>query len=164
MKLISGLIVKLCKRIEPKARRSAAGVRLCDFIKRYLPSLFAIVVSFMVILSCVYPVSSVVTNLQNYGKKGERDVYSDEAVEVYRFIDSNISQESVISFYKPRLLYLNTGHRSFRNGVNGHTLVEADYYLRYKHDFFDDLVFDDDLEDSTIVLENSSFILYRLRK
>jgi len=55
--------------------------------------------------------------------------YSDDAIEIYAYIQSNTSPDSVIAFFKPRFLYLNTQRLSFAPMLNGHEIYLADYYL-----------------------------------
>lgn len=55
--------------------------------------------------------------------------YSTTAVEAYRYIQENTSEDSILAFEKPRALYLNTGRLSFNPSVNKHRMAEADYYL-----------------------------------
>ena len=56
--------------------------------------------------------------------------FCEESVDMYRFIRNNTPKNSVIAFYKPRLLYLATERLSFNVGVNGHDFSQADYYLQ----------------------------------
>lgn len=62
-------------------------------------------------------------------ERPDSDAYSTEAVDMYQYIQSNTSPDSVVSFYKLRLMYLNTGRLSFRLQVD--TANDPDYtYFR----------------------------------
>ena len=90
------------------------------------------------------------------------DVYSPEAIEIYRYIEQEIPEDKVIAFPKPRALYLNTGRLSFRPGVNGHALEDADYYLLTTFRFGDFLPLDLSEVNKTVVYENAGYTLYKL--
>ena len=60
----------------------------------------------------------------------EPSPFSVECTEMYRYIREKIPGECEVTFYKPRLLYLVTQRMSFKMGVNGHELSQADYYLK----------------------------------
>ncbi|MBE5775204.1 MAG: hypothetical protein E7337_14965 [Clostridiales bacterium] len=90
------------------------------------------------------------------------DVYSDEAKEMYRFIQDKVPEDAVIAFGKPRALYLNTGRTSFKAGVNGHEIGEADYYLRHRTMGFEDVEVETD--GMKIAAENDMFTLYRVEE
>jgi len=56
------------------------------------------------------------------------------------------------------LMYLSTGHQSFKVGVNGHEMREADYYLKNKVANLDDTSVETD--EMEIVKENQCFVMY----
>ena len=89
-----------------------------------------------------------------------QNAYSPAAVEVYNYIQENTAEDSVIAFFTPRGLYLNTQRLSVKPGVNGHSMDEADYYLRYllMGDFE---IFPEPGNDFEPIFENTEFILYR---
>jgi len=60
-----------------------------------------------------------------------QNAYSQDAVELYRYIQENTETDCTIAFFAPRALYLNTQRVAVRPGVNGHSIDEADYYLQY---------------------------------
>lgn len=60
-----------------------------------------------------------------------QNAYSQDAVEIYRYIQEETDETDVIAFFAPRALYLNTQRVALRPGVNGHSAEEADYYLEY---------------------------------
>ena len=88
-----------------------------------------------------------------------QNAYSQDAVELYRYIQENTETDCTIAFFAPRALYLNTQRVAVRPGVNGHSIDEADYYLQYLSvgdypvDTPPDLGF-------TRCFENNEFVLY----
>ena len=91
--------------------------------------------------------------------------YSAAAVDVYHYIQDSTPEESVISFVKPRALYLNTGRESFCPLVNGHRYEMADYALvclvneNYDHERSVREKSDCRFES---VYSNAEFVLYRV--
>lgn len=161
IKFIADLIRKLWKKVKPKDSKS----ELYDFISRFMPKFLYILAAFVVILSLVYPIDLIVENMKNRGYRSPDDVYSSEAVEVYEYIKTNTPEDSVIAFEKPRALYLNTGHKSFRNGFNEHDLFDADYYLSCRTDKVEFAEHEDvtaRIEGCEVVFSNEVFSLYRL--
>ena len=114
------------------------------------------------IVCCISPIGRAAYNLRHWGEKGAMDVYSPEAIEMYRYIEQEIPEDKVIAFPKPRALYLNTGRLSFRPGVNGHALEDADYYLLTTFRFGDFLPLDLSDVNKTVVYENAGYTLYKL--
>lgn len=87
-------------------------------------------------------------------------MYSSAAVDMYRYIQNNTDDCSIVAFGKPRSLLLNTNRVSFYIGRNGHTVEEADYYLYYKKGWFNKLQTEDEhLEE---VYDNYGYTLYRI--
>lgn len=100
------------------------------------------------------------------GQPGEEDVYAPDAVDMYRYIQAETPEDAVIAFIKPRALYLNTDRLSFRPGVNGRVLTDADYYLQCMYPIQDETETDGQLRQHisqlSMVYENPSFVLYRV--
>lgn len=97
---------------------------------------------------------------------GETDVYSPEAVDMYRFIQNNLPEDAVIVFIKTRALSLNTGRLSIFPGFHGQVMTDADYYL-YSEDVHSDLDIWIKQEQEAIappVYENGIFYLYEIQK
>lgn len=87
-------------------------------------------ISMACLLLVYFPVINAgVANIRNDRQVKDTDVYSQEAIDLYRFIQNNTSEDAIIAFYKPRILSLNTGRLCIRPNKNGHVLEEADYYL-----------------------------------
>ena len=115
------------------------------------------------ILCCISPIGRASYNLRHWGEKGAMDVYSPEAIEMYRYIQNEIPEDKIVAFPKPRALYLNTDHLSFRPGVNGHELEDADYYLDTTFRFGDFLPPDLSNVEKTVVFQNAGYTLYQLQ-
>ena len=115
------------------------------------------------VLCCISPIGRASYNLRHWGEKGAMDVYSPEAIEMYRYIQNEIPDDKIVAFPKPRALYLNTGHLSFRPGVNGHELEDADYYLDTTFRFGDFLPLDLSEVEKTVEFQNAGYTLYRLQ-
>ena len=113
-------------------------------------------------LTSYMQIAKGIENITHWEEKELTDVYSDQAKEVYCYILDNIPEDEVVAFAKPRMLYLNTGHLSFRPGVNQHDLQEADYYLSSRLTFYNYTEMDLDQIENEIVLENQLFTLYKL--
>ncbi|MDO4982461.1 MAG: hypothetical protein Q4E35_02770 [Eubacteriales bacterium] len=60
---------------------------------------------------------------------GMEEMYSPDAVAVYGYIKENTPEDAVVTFHKPRALYLNTGRLGFSYLVNGHDPLDADYCI-----------------------------------
>ena len=85
---------------------------------------------------------------------------------MYRYIQAQTPKDAVIAFIKPRALHLNTERISFRPGVNGRVLTEADYYLQCTYPIQDEAETHEQLRQNFSILEpvyeNPSFVLYRV--
>ncbi len=125
-------------------------------------ALIYVVAAELLFFPCAAQITRDYINLTHWGGKDENDVYTDEAVEVYRYIRANTPEEAVIAFAKPRALYLNTGRNSFRPGVNGHEVTDADYFLFCKLKYGDFSEVDPNTVQGTPVLENEWFTLYEI--
>ena len=118
----------------------------------------------LLLSSCTFQIVRDIRNIIDRGAPTETDVYSEEAVEMYEYINTTISQDAIIAFAKPRLLYLNTNRLSFRPGYNGHELKDADYFLLYKSPkrVFSNVSPDE--VSTTILKENKWFAFYKIIK
>ena len=118
----------------------------------------------MLFFPCAAAIVNDYINLTHWGEKTQDDVFNDEAKEVYAYIRQNISEDSIIAFAKPRALYLNTGRRSFRPGINGHDVMDAEYLLfcKLKYGDFEDIK--PGAWPLKTVLDNGLFTLYEIRK
>jgi len=92
---------------------------------------YAATVLALVLLTAAYlpAVKAGAYNVQSFGQCARSDVYSPQAMDIYRYIGENVEDDEIIAFVKPRALHLNTGKAAFMLGVNGHELEDADYYL-----------------------------------
>ena len=74
------------------------------------------------------------SGFKSYEDSAIQNAYSDSAVEAYAYINENIPEDSVIAFFKPRALYLNTQRRSYVAwDILDRNLDDADYYLIFNH-------------------------------
>ena len=110
--------------------------------------------------SCANQVYRAGYNFAHWDERYSYDVYSDEAKEVYQYINENVSMDEVIAFGKPRAMYLNTGHETIWVGKNGHTIDEAQYYLKHKVTDFDEGEID--TSGMEVVIDNDVFTFYRI--
>lgn len=121
-----------------------------------------------VVLVCTFGAALYqgITNQVQGGQPEKEDVYSKEAVDMYRYIQAQTPKDAVIAFIKPRALHLNTERISFRPGVNGRVLTEADYYLQCTYPIQDEAETHEQLRQNFSILEpvyeNPSFVLYRV--
>jgi len=67
-------------------------------------------IGFLLVENCIF--ASIA--YQNRSVPPDNDAYSTAAVDMYRYIQSETPIDSLIAFYKPRALYLNTGRVSFK--------------------------------------------------
>lgn len=85
-----------------------------------------------------------------------RNAYSSSAVEAYNYINENIDKDSIIGFFKPRALYLNTQIKSIVPlDIIGHSLEEVSHYLVFKHI----IINPPPTDDFITVWENEDFVL-----
>ena len=119
------------------------------------------------VLTLLLPVLYTVSlGIENRSRIKDDDVYSAEAVDMYRYIQANVPEDKVIAFGKPRALYLNTGRVCIRTGYNGHRISEADYYLFYETNYGE---FSKEKEEAEItpkkeIYHNRQYTLYEVDK
>lgn len=74
-----------------------------------------------------------ITNFRTRGDElPDLNSYSTYAVDVFRYIQTETDDDSVIAFYKPRALYLNTGRLSFKPQIAPDLVVNLDAFLPYQ--------------------------------
>lgn len=113
-------------------------------------------------LICIFSVLPLldagIVNLKNNAQEN-LTAYSDGAIEVYNYIQNELDAEDTIAFFKPRALYLNTGHVSLLPQEDGFKISDADYYLYYIPS--EELLITKELESIyQPCFENYEFILY----
>lgn len=118
----------------------------------------------LLLSSCTFQIIRDARNISNRGVPTETDVYSDDAVEMYDYIQNNTSRDAIVAFAKPRALYLNTDRLSFRPGSNGHELADADYFLFCKLPIRVFSKVSPDEVPTKILKENEWFALYEIIK
>lgn len=132
-------------------------LRKSSTIKLLITVIFGLGILFFSTANQVYRAGD---NLLHRNDNYSYDAFSSDAKEIYRFIQNNTPEEAIIAFGKPRLLYLCTGRKSLKVGVNGHEMKEVDYYLKHMGINLDDQVFD--TSGMEIILENDYLTLYRI--
>ena len=111
-------------------------------------------------------VVSLLFNLKYFAHPNPPNVYqaySKEATATYEFINENISDDNVIFFFKPRVLYLNTNVYAYFN-VGGEEVFNLANYVSF--------TVEDDLDDLKKIVEtspkyqleyvNEKFALYKI--
>lgn len=93
-----------------------------------------IVAAGLLALSLIASTASIA--IFNFGE-GDNQAYTKEALETYDFINKNISDDKVIYFFKPRVLYLNTNNYTyFKVADEEKSLSKADFVLFTEGDYF----------------------------
>ena len=89
--------------------------------------------------------------------------YSSQTLDMWRYIREQTPEDCVISFFKPRALYLNTLRESFRPDVNGNESRHADYYLSYDFPGSERAseILEERLDRLTPVFTSGEAVLYR---
>ena len=101
--------------------------------------------------------------------------YTKEALEMYRYIDTNVSDESSVFFFKPRVLHMTTGNAAVCFQLDSEHARDAgfDYYLHtFDHGYGQLLTDEQARADSfrlgggefSCVHENGSMKLFRRTK
>ena len=93
------------------------------------------------------------------------EAYSDELTDMFAYIYTQTQEDALIAFFKPRLLYLNTGRVGVVPGVGEHTFSEADYILLTSDPYVDGMrvsMWPELWEQMELVYDNGGFELYRL--
>ncbi len=159
---LADIIKKFSKNFLTKIKNESVKKKLPLLMPKICKAFIVVLLAWVLFNVCTYSVRSIYSNITNWGQTKKEDAYSSYAKEVYQYISENTDTDSVICFEKPRMLYLNTGRKSFRYGINGHELSEADYYLKYKNGFTGELKVE--IPDNEVVLDNEMFVLYSLNK
>ena len=94
------------------------------------------------------------------------NAYADPCLEAYRFIREETEEDAIFAFQKPRALYLNTGRMAFSPTVNGHNLLDADYYMRLKEPtrWQPEVSSENEASRMTLEFENTDIEIYRIQK
>lgn len=103
----------------------------------------------------------------NLNIKTSNQAYTNEAVETYKFINENISDDKIIFFFKPRVLYFNTNNYSYFFWEDEeNSLRSADYVLLTEEDYFPKLreFLKDNPQKYFQVFGNGKFNLYKIER
>lgn len=121
-----------------------------------------ILAAILLTTSLIFSVISIA--IFNFGK-GDNQAYTKEALETYDFINENISDDKVIYFFKPRVLYLNTNNYTyFKEEDAEQSLKLADFVLFTEGDYFPQLkeIVKNNPQKYSKVFGNEKFDLYRV--
>ena len=94
--------------------------------------------------------------------------YSPNAIEIYRYVQNNTDPDDIICFYKPRVLYLNTGRVSYSH-IDGAQIdgdrspLDADYCIlpEILYDIYTNMERPDWFDSFEVVLRNSEMTVMR---
>ena len=129
-----------------------------------LPELKKLLAVSIVSVSFIFSLSTII--FLNVTGWSSNQAYTSNAVETYEFINKNISDDKVIYFFKPRVLYLNTNVYSyFRWEDSEDSLQWADYVLLTEGDLYPKLA--ETLKNNNKyahIYGNKTFDLYRVIK
>ena len=121
-----------------------------------------IIAAEMMFFPCAAQITRDYINLTHWGDRDRNDVYTNEAIEIYKYIRENTAEDAIIAFAKPRALYMNTQRRSFRPEINGHKVEDADYFLHCKLKYGDFMDINPEEVQGIQLMENEWFTLMRL--
>ena len=115
-------------------------------------------------MSLIFSIISIA--IFNFGEGDDR-AYTAEAVETYNFINKNISDDKIIYFFKPRVLYLNTNNFTYFKAEDAEeSLKAADYVLFTEEDYFPNLkeLVKNNPQKYHEIFGNEKFNLYQILK
>lgn len=116
------------------------------------------------VFSCLVFMSiSMVTGIRNvmFGRRLGTGSFTEEAKEMYRYIDENIADDGRIFFFKPRVLLLATGNAGVYSLPQPGQLVDTekfDFYLHTLDHGYGQLISDDEARQETVLLGGEEFI------
>jgi len=88
------------------------------------------------------------------------NAYSSSAMEMYDYVSKNVPEDSIVGFFKPRALYLNTQRKGMTlSFLLPNSLDDVDYYLIFNHVMLDPKP----REDFVTIWENKDFTLMEKR-
>ena len=105
-----------------------------------------------------------------------KGAYTDQAIEMYEFIDNNTSEDDIFCFFKPRALYYQTGRLSFKpQEISYECISAADYIILCDEDDYlkiselNRVINEYNNENGTnisldMLLQNIKLTLYRINK
>jgi len=139
----------LLERLQNKSQSTGTGVKIAK----------QLIIALLCIFSVVPVAKAGIANLKNNAQE-DLTAYSDGAIEIYNYIQTELDEDDTISFFKPRAMYINTGRVSLLPQVGGFDITDADYYLYYIPS--EELLITDELDQLyEPCFENYEFILYR---
>ena len=135
---------------------------------------------YLEILACILfslfgPIYYTKQNIDNK-RAYYKGAYTDQAVEMYEYIEQNTSEDDIFCFFKPRALYYQTGRLGFKpKEISYECISSADYLITCDEDDYiriDDLnnkICEYNKENGTnvsleLLLQNIKLSLYRINK
>ncbi len=119
----------------------------------------------VVIVSVAYNTTLHARRVLLYDVQQEKNTsYTADAIEVYDYIKENTDEEDIISFYKPRVLWLNTQRKGFSiSSINIDRAEEVDYVLFSLSSVNPALMeYCENSESAEIAFTNDEFVLYSM--
>lgn len=91
----------------------------------------------LVLILCAFSASTVNYTITRFQARAEGisatdNAYTPYSIQMYRYIQENLPEDSVLLFYKPRALFLNTGRLAFKPQVNKDLIVNTDQFMSYQ--------------------------------
>lgn len=123
------------------------------------------VLAVMLLGTAQYTVQQEIWHASAGGTRVQYDLYSDDIKDMFTYVYTQTEEDAVIAFFKPRLLYLNTGRVGVVPDVGGHTFSEADYILLSSDPELDCMrlsMWPELWAQMELVYDNGGFELYRL--
>lgn len=129
----SGFVVSSIKtHIKPPAKQPSAGLSFTLSLLTILLSISLFAQIFNMDIDNIRSITAEKDSIHS----GMDGAYSEDAINVYNFICTNTATDDIITFHKPRALFLNTGRLSFSYLYNNRSPLEADWCILT--DFFVD--------------------------
>lgn len=131
---------------------------------KYKQTILQTVSLFLILLLFSSQLINGISNLRNDRQPDWNDVYADDCIEMYHYVQKQIPEGAQIGFAKPRALYLNTGRVSMRLGYNDHTLEDVDYYLfcTTMYEPYDWEIVNKQQQNLQLIWSNQKFLLYEV--
>lgn len=136
--------------------------------KRFLKIVYTLSVSLIAAATCMNFYSSSVYLAKRFiipETVETNEAYTEDATEMYNYIMQNTSEEDLIEFFKPRVLWLNTGRMSISvDKNNAEKFEDIDYVLT--SDSTSNYIADkiDNSDNITPIHQCGMFTLYKINK
>lgn len=135
---------------------------------------------YLEVLACILfslfgPIYYTKHNIDN-GRAYYKGAYTDQAIEMYKYIDQNTNANDIFCFFKPRALYYQTGRLGFKpQEISYECISAADYLITCDEDDYIQIgVLNDKINEYNkkngthvsleLLLQNMKLALYRINK